>query len=53
MTNKQWLFYDKVGTGPPAFYNAFAWMDGPVAWRFVQAHLELLRQLVAYLRRRR
>jgi hypothetical protein len=52
MTNKQRLLYDKAGYGPPAFYNAFAWMDGPVAWRFLQAHLELLRQMAAYLRRR-
>lgn len=52
MTNKQWLFFDKAGHGAPAFYNAFAWMDGPIAYLFLQAHLELLRQLIAYVRSR-
>lgn len=51
MTHKP-LLHTKAGYRPPAFYYAFAWMEGPVAYRFLQAHLELLRQLLAYSRRR-
>lgn len=53
MTRKQWLTNNKTGYGPPAFYYAFAFMDGPVVRWFFEAHLELLRYLLAYLREKR
>lgn len=53
MTNKQWLLNNKAGSGPPAFYYAFAFIDGPVARWFLEAHLELLRCLLRYLGEKR
>lgn len=53
MTNKQGPFNTRAGYGPPAFYYAFAFIDGPVARWFFEAHLELLRYLLAYLREKR
>lgn len=53
MVNKQWSIHKKAGSGPPAFYYAFAFIDGPVARWFFEAHLELLRCLFRYFREKK
>ena len=50
MIFNKWHFNGKAGYGPPAFYYAFAFIDGPITRWFFEAHLELVRCLLAYLK---
>lgn len=53
MIFNKWLFNNRAGSGPPAFYYAFAFIDGPITRWFFEAHVELLRSLLAYLKEKR
>ncbi|HEY1116012.1 MAG TPA: hypothetical protein VGE66_20760 [Chitinophagaceae bacterium] len=49
MMYNKW-FFNRAGHGPPAFYYAFAFIEGPITRWFFEAHLDLLYCLLAYLK---